>query len=103
VPKKACIYTAPRHWSCKELCIADDAVRFAPLLGFHAGHDRSWNLSYCSSFSLCVHPGLSYCKNKLESYTILTLFPNDVLLAVHPLSRTSLHAMLNFKDVGKID
>lgn len=79
-----------------------EAVRSVPLLGFHVGNNRSWNLSYCSSCSLCMHHGLSHCKPKLVSYTILSVFPNDVLLPGHPLSRTSLHVMFNFKDVGKI-
>lgn len=97
-----CMYcTTQKHWPCKELCVADFAVRYVALLGFHVGNSRSWNLSYCSCYSLCMHPGLSYCKTKLESYTILTLFPNGVLLPVHPLFRTSLHVLLISKMLRK--
>lgn len=46
-------------------------------LCFHVG----WNSRYCSHCSLCIHSGLSYCKNQLEFYIIL--FPNGVLLPVH--------------------
>lgn len=51
-----------------------------------------WNSSYCSSCSLCMHSGLSYCKNKLEFYTIL--FPNDALPPVHSFPPCLISKML---------
>lgn len=51
-----------------------------------------WNSNYCSHCSLCMHSGLSYCKNKLEFYKIL--FPNYVLLPVHSFPPCFISKML---------